>query len=354
MPATVNNLQCELFAKFRFAKTRVEWKKELEKCKYILGTCTLPMINKFQLYCWKLQWPLAVKIEKLVCILPIQLREFVVSRAHTTFAEVTESVKTYQELIEVDIVSHVFKNVTFNDVGCTLCNEAHKSLDCPSLRSIIEMEVSSSASHIGSSSSSDSCSHSPTHDFSSCRCRFTHRSHSASRSHRHFDRGRSPDFDYSRGRDYRYKFPDRYNDYRDRQYHPSYNDRRYCNSNGFSLVSGHCQDRYPYQHQNSQFQDRYQSGNYRNNPNNSYGWNQGSQRGRKRQFHNQQQYARNNQGRQSYGNQSASFNGNDKFMGHSSYNSTSSLCDVSNFVTCDYVTFDARQNQGFPKACTVK
>ncbi len=34
MPATVNNLQCDLFAKFRIAKTRVECKKELEKCKY--------------------------------------------------------------------------------------------------------------------------------------------------------------------------------------------------------------------------------------------------------------------------------------------------------------------------------
>ncbi len=55
MPATVNNLQRDLFAKFRIAKTRVEWKKELEKCKYIPGTSTLRMINKFQLYCGKLQ-----------------------------------------------------------------------------------------------------------------------------------------------------------------------------------------------------------------------------------------------------------------------------------------------------------
>ncbi len=45
----------------------------------------------------------------------MQLRQFVVSRDHTTFAEVTESVKTFQELIEVDTVSHVFKNVTFSD-----------------------------------------------------------------------------------------------------------------------------------------------------------------------------------------------------------------------------------------------
>ncbi len=86
------------------------------------------MINNFQLYCGKLQWPLPVQIEKFVCILPMQLHQFVVSRAHTTFAEVTESVKTFQELIEVDTVSHVFKNITFSDIGCTLCNESHKSL----------------------------------------------------------------------------------------------------------------------------------------------------------------------------------------------------------------------------------
>ncbi len=117
MPATVNNLQRDLFAKFRIAKTRVEWKKELEKYKYIPGTSTLPMINKFQLYCGELLSPLPVQIEKFVRILPIQLHQFIVSRAHAAFAEVTESVKTFQELLEVDTV---FKNVTFSDIGCRL------------------------------------------------------------------------------------------------------------------------------------------------------------------------------------------------------------------------------------------
>ncbi len=189
MPATVNNLQLDLFAKFRIARTRLEWQKELEKCKYIPGTSTLPMINKFQLYCGKLQRPLPVQIEMFVRILPIQLLQFVVSRANATFTEVTESVQTFQELTEVDTVTHVFKNITFSEVGCTLCNESHKSLDCPSLHSMIEMEVSSSASPNDSSSSSDSCSRSPTHDFSSCRRRYTHRSCSTSRSPRHFDKG---------------------------------------------------------------------------------------------------------------------------------------------------------------------
>ncbi len=239
MPATVNNLQRDLFAKFRIGNTRVEWKKELEKCKYIPGTSTLPMINKFQLYCEKLQWPLPVQIEKFVHILPMQLCQFVVSRAHATFAEVTESVKTFQELIEVDTVSHVLKNITFSDIGCTLCNESHKSLDCPSLRSIIEMEVSSSASPNDSSSSSDLCSRSPTLDFSSRRCRYTHGSRSTSRSARFFDRGHSPEIDYSHGRDYCYHSPDRNNNYRDRQYNPSYYDRRYIIIEMVSHQLGH-------------------------------------------------------------------------------------------------------------------
>ncbi len=277
------------------------------------------MINKFQLYYGKLQWPLPVQIEKFVRILPMQLRQFVVSRANTTFAEVTESVKTFQELIEVDTVSHVFKNVTFSDFGCTLCNESHKSLDCPSLCSIIEMEVSSSACPNDSSSSSNSHSRSPNRDFSSCRCRYTHGSRSTSRSPRHFDSGHSPEIDYSQGRNYHYRSPDRNNNYRDRQYNPNYYDRRYNNSNGFSPARSYSQDRYPNQHQNKPFQNRYQGGNYRNRPtnnnNNGYDWNQGPQHIRKGQFRNQQQFNPNNQARQSYSDHPASFNGNDGYMG---------------------------------------
>ncbi len=270
----------------------------------------------------------------------------------------TESVKTFQELIEVDTVSHVFKNITFNDVGCTLCNESHTFLDCPSLRSIIEMEVSSSASPNDSSSSSDSHSCSSNHDFSSCRCRYTQGSRSTSRSPRRFDRGHSSEIDYSQGRDYRYRSPDRSNNYRDRQYNPSYYDRRYTNSNGFSPVRSYSQHHYPNQYQNRPFQDCYHGGNHRNSPNyynnNGYGWNQGSQHGRKSQFCTQQQFNHNNQTRQAYSNHTASFNGNDRYIGHSNYNSNSSLSDVSSFVTSDGVTFDARRSQGFPNTCTAK
>ncbi len=248
-------------------------------------------------------------------------------------------------------MSHVFKNITFSDVGCTLCYESHKSLDCPSLGSIIEIEVFSSASPNDSSSSCDSCLHSR-------RRRYTHGPRSTSRSPRRFDRGHSPEIYYNQSRDYCHHLPDRDNNYRDRQYNPSYYDRRYNNSNGFSPARSYSQDRYPNQHQNTPFQNHYQSGNYRNRPNNNnnngYVWKQGSQRIRKDQFCNQQQFNRNNQSRQTYSDHPASFNANDRYMGHSNCNSTSSLSDVSSFVRRDGVTFDARRNQGFPNACTVK
>ncbi len=96
----------------------------------------------------------------------MNLRQFVVSRAHLTFAEVAASIKTYQKLIEVDTVSHIFKNVSFEDVGCTLCHKPHKSLECPSLHSHIEMKVSSCITPSDSSlSSSYSRSCSPIREY---------------------------------------------------------------------------------------------------------------------------------------------------------------------------------------------
>ncbi len=145
------------------------------------------MINKFQLLCGKLQWPLPVQIEKFVLILPMN---FVVSRAYLTFTAVAESVKTYQELIEVDTISHIFKNVSFEDDGCFLCYKPHNSLECPSLHSIIEMEISSSITPTNSSlSSSDSCSPSPNCEYDSHRPRYYNRSHSQSSSPNIYGRG---------------------------------------------------------------------------------------------------------------------------------------------------------------------
>ncbi len=87
----------------------------------------------------------------------MNLRQFVVSRAHLTFAEVAASIKTYQKLIEVDTVSHIFKDVSFEDVGCTLCHKPHKSLECPSLHSQVSSCITPSDSSL-SSSYSRSCS----------------------------------------------------------------------------------------------------------------------------------------------------------------------------------------------------
>ncbi len=77
------------------------------------------------------------KVEKFVGILPMNLRQFVISMAHLTFIEVAKSVKTYVELFEVDTVSHIFKNVYFKDVRCSLCHKHHNSLECRSLRFMI-------------------------------------------------------------------------------------------------------------------------------------------------------------------------------------------------------------------------
>ncbi len=73
MTANVNDLQKDMFAKFRIAKTRLQWKKESDSCKYVPRTSNLPMINKFQMICGKLKWHLPIQIE-FVHILPVQLR----------------------------------------------------------------------------------------------------------------------------------------------------------------------------------------------------------------------------------------------------------------------------------------
>ncbi len=58
--------------------------------------------------------------------------------------------KTYQDQAEIDqtYISHTFKNVSFNDDICSLCQKPHKCLDCPSLRSIIELEITITAQNV--------------------------------------------------------------------------------------------------------------------------------------------------------------------------------------------------------------
>ncbi len=62
------------------------------------------MINKFQEICRKLDLPLEVQIEKFIRILPLNLRQFFISRNTDNFDNVKLSVKSYPELIESDTV----------------------------------------------------------------------------------------------------------------------------------------------------------------------------------------------------------------------------------------------------------
>ncbi len=74
MPTNVNDLQRDMFAKFRIAKTRLQWKKELDCCKYTWYK-HFTYDYQFQLICGKLQWLQPVQIEKFVRILPMQFLE---------------------------------------------------------------------------------------------------------------------------------------------------------------------------------------------------------------------------------------------------------------------------------------
>ncbi len=47
--------------------------RELLKYKYVPGSTTLPMLNRFQVICNKLNWPIVVQLEKIVRILPMDL-----------------------------------------------------------------------------------------------------------------------------------------------------------------------------------------------------------------------------------------------------------------------------------------
>ncbi len=73
----------------------------------------------------------------------MSLRQFVISRPIPNFEAVRESIHIYLDIIEVDAVTHSFKNVAFGDGICNLCYKDHQSLGCPSLKSVIEMEMPS-------------------------------------------------------------------------------------------------------------------------------------------------------------------------------------------------------------------
>ncbi len=100
-------------------------------------------MNKFITITDKLEWPVAVQIDQFTKILPMNLCQFVMSCPNPDFEAVIESIRVYQDVIEVDSISHSIKNVSFADETCNLCGKDHQSLRCPSFKSVIEMETSS-------------------------------------------------------------------------------------------------------------------------------------------------------------------------------------------------------------------
>ncbi len=251
-------------------------------------------------------------------------------------------------------MSHIFKNVSFEDVGCSLCHKPHKSLECPSLRSIIEMEVSSSISpNDTSSSSSDTRSCSP--DYSSRRPRYFDRSHSYSRSPNSYDKSNSSRYDSYDARDYynRFRSNDRY--YQNRNDCPIYNYNRYDRSDSYSpQCNSRCYNSYDNPAPSQQWQGqghnqcRYQDSNsYCGYGKNSY--NQPGNRCQNRgycQNDNNFQLGNNNKC------QTQSYGGNGQNPRQNFFHKAHSLSNLSSFVTLDGVTFHARKNQVFQNNCT--
>ncbi len=139
----VPDLQAMFFAKYRYRKSHIQLKAELNKCKYMPSQSNLGMMNTFLIIADKLEWPLPVQIDCFIKLLPMSLRQFVISRTTNDFEVVRESIRVFQDMLEVDVVTHSFKNVSFADNTCILCGEDHNLLRCPSLKSVIEMETSS-------------------------------------------------------------------------------------------------------------------------------------------------------------------------------------------------------------------
>jgi len=62
------------------------------------------MINSFQALGNKLNWPLAIQLERLISTLQLVFRQFVVSHQYNTFKQVGDSITLYQNMIEVEQV----------------------------------------------------------------------------------------------------------------------------------------------------------------------------------------------------------------------------------------------------------
>lgn len=135
-PNTIDALETLFYRKFRTSKTRLQLKAELNSLKYEAGKPFLNMVNKFQTISNRLEWSINVQLEKFIRILPLTIRQFVVSRPYDTFENICKSLTLYQQMIEVENVVTAFKNVSFINT-CDLCGEEHESSSCVRKKSAI-------------------------------------------------------------------------------------------------------------------------------------------------------------------------------------------------------------------------
>jgi hypothetical protein len=140
LPATVDELETIFLQKFKTAKTRQQLKAEVHALKYEPGKPFRNMVNKFQTISNRLEWSLILQLEKFIRILPIGIRQFVVSRPYDNFEDICKSLTLYQQMIEVENVVSVFKNVSFSNI-CDTCGESHESSACPSNKPVEVPEI---------------------------------------------------------------------------------------------------------------------------------------------------------------------------------------------------------------------
>ncbi len=57
-----------------------------------------------------------------------EFKTVAISCTTNDFEEVRESIRVFQDMLEVDVVTHSFKNVNFADNTCSFCGEDNKLL----------------------------------------------------------------------------------------------------------------------------------------------------------------------------------------------------------------------------------
>ncbi len=285
------------------------------------------MMNKFITIADKLDWPVAVQIDGFIKILPMSLRQFVITRPSPDFEAVRETIRVYQDMLETDLLTHSFKNVSFAEDNCTLCGKEHQSLRCPSLKSVIEMETSSKQTY-------RSRNRSPSPDYRGNNRQSDQRSQSEYRRGNGGNRNRRSCGSQYRGNSNRYDRNDQsrdrcYQNYRRggasspfRQYGYSSNNRGYTNNyRGRGFSAGRYQRGQGYQRYNNNFRGRQPWGQYRDQ-------------------NRQQSENYNNYYTHSANNDSSSNNAQSACGGINS----PGLSNMRSFVTNDGVTFNAQQN----------